>query len=292
MDTVTPMRILLTGGTGYIGSAVLDALTGAGHDVVAVVRTADAAAAVAVRGAVALQGDVTDAAWFASALEGVDAAIHTAAPADGADEFNASVIDTVIRSFSGTRRRFVLTGGVWLLGAGVDLRDDDAPDAPELVAWRVPQEERLLASGVDATIVVPGVVYGNDAGLVKLITDGPRATNGALTLIGAGEQHWTWVHVDDLARLYLLAVEHPEPLGRLIGSDGNPTTVRAIAESVARPAGVVGESVEAARARFGTAFADAILLDQRAYGERARSLGWVPEHTSVLDEVRAARAAA
>ncbi|MEV1132117.1 NAD-dependent epimerase/dehydratase family protein [Agromyces sp. NPDC049794] len=286
------MRILLTGGTGYIGSAVLDALTGAGHDVVAVVRTADAAAKVSARGATALEGEVTDATWFASALEGVDAAIHTAAPADGADEFNAAVIETVIRSFTGTGRRFVLTSGVWLYGAGGDIRDDDATDAGELVAWRVPQEERLLASGLDATIVVPGVVYGHDAGLLGLITDGPRAANGALTLIGGGEQHWTWVHVDDLARLYLLAVEHPEPLGRLIGSDGNPTTVRAVAESVAGPAGVVAETADDARARFGAAFADAILLDQQARGERARLLGWVPEHTSVLDEVHAAREAA
>ncbi|WP_448808626.1 NAD-dependent epimerase/dehydratase family protein [Agromyces bauzanensis] len=284
------MRILLTGATGYIGSAVLDALLGAGHDVVAVVRTTQAASKVASRGATPLDGDVTDVAWFASALEDVDAAIHAAVPESDAPAFNEAVIEAAIRAFA-DGRRFVLTSGVWEYGAGSDLRDD-AVDAPPLVAWRVPQEERLLASGVDATIVAPGVVYGHGRGLVSLITDGPRTAGGALTLIGDGEQHWTWVHVDDLARLYLLAVEHPTSLGRVIGSDGNPTSVRAIAESVAGPAGVVAESVDATRARFGAAFADALLLDERAHGAKARALGWEPEHTSVLDEVRAARAAA
>lgn len=285
------MRILLTGATGYIGSAVLDALTHAGHDVVAVVRSADAGAEVASRGATALEGDLTDVAWFTSALEGVDAAIHAAVPESNAPAFNDAVVEAAVTAFA-DGRRFVLTSGIWEFGAGADLRDDDAIDAPPLVAWRVPQEERLLASAVDATIIAPGVVYGHGRGLVSLITDGPRTPGGALTLIGDGEQHWTWVHVDDLARLYLLAVEHPTALGRVIGSDGNPTIVRAIAESVAGPAGVVAESVDAARARFGGAFADALLLDQRARGEKARSLGWVPEYTSVVEEVRAARAAA
>ncbi|GAA4369903.1 hypothetical protein GCM10023152_08650 [Agromyces bauzanensis] len=57
-------------------------------------------------------------------------AIHTAAPADGAPEFNASVIDTVIGSFAGTGKQFVLTSGAWIHGAGTDIRDDDAPDPP------------------------------------------------------------------------------------------------------------------------------------------------------------------
>ncbi|MDF2574808.1 MAG: NAD-dependent dehydratase [Agromyces sp.] len=286
------MRILLTGGTGYIGSAVLDRLVGAGHHIVAAVRNEEAAAAVAARGAHPAVGDLTDAAWLAAALADVDAAIHTAAPAGGAAEFNASVIDTVIETFAGTGRRFVLTSGVWIYGSGTDIRDDDRPDPAELVAWKVPQEDRLLASDVAATIVTPGVVYGHGHGVLGLITEAPRAVDDALTLIGDGEQHWTWVHADDLARLYQLAVEHPEPLGRLIGSDGSPTTVRAIAETVAGPAGAVAESADATRARFGDAFAEALLLDASAFGEKARSLGWVPEHTSVLDEVRAVRAAA
>lgn len=286
------MRTLLTGGTGFIGSAVLDELVGAGHDVHAVVRNDRAAAQVAERGATPLRLDVTDVDAFAAALDGFEAAVHTASPAEGADVFNAAVIEAVERAFA-DGRRFVLTSGVWVYGDNADLREDSVHDAPELVAWRVPQEERLLASSVDARIVVPGVVYGHGKGLVGLVTDGPRTPDGALRLIGDGEQRWTLVHVDDLARLYLAALEHDGPLGRVIASDGSPTTVRAIAEAAADEAGVVPETTDATRARLGTAFADALLLDQAALGERARTaLGWTPEHVSVLDEVARAQAAA
>jgi nucleoside-diphosphate-sugar epimerase len=285
------MRTLLTGGTGFIGSAVLDAIVGAGHDVHAVVRNDRAAAQVAERGAVPLHLDVTDVDAFASALDGFDAAVHSASPAEGADEVNAAVIEAVVRTFA-DGRRFVLTSGVWVYGRNGDIREDAAHDAPELVAWRVPQEERLLASSVDARIVVPGVVYGHGRGLVRLVTDGPRTAEGALRLIGAGDQRWTFVHVDDLARLYLAVLEHDGPLGRVIASDGSPTTVRAIAASAAGPSGVAPETADATRARLGAAFADALLLDQAASGDLARSaLGWTPQHVSVLDEVAGVRAA-
>lgn len=286
------MKILLTGGTGYIGSAVLEALASAGHEVVAAVRSQRAAQKVTTAGATALEGDLTDVAWFTAALEGVDAAIHAAVPDEGAPEFNEAVIEAAIRAFGEGRRRFVLTSGVWEYGSGDDL-DDDGPFAPpSLVAWRVPQEERLLASGVDAAVVAPGIVYGHGRGLAGLVTDAPRTESGALRLIGDGSQRWSFVHVDDLARLYLAVLEHEESLGRVIGSDGTPTTVRELAESAAGPAGVAAESAEVTRDRLGAAFADALLLDQDARGAKARSIGWEPENTSVIDEVRAGRAAA
>ena len=67
--------------------------------------------------------------------------------------------------------------------------------------------------------------------------------------------------------------------------------MRALAESVADAAGVAPEPAAATRERLGAAFADALLLDQDARGAKARSLGWEPEHTSVLDEVLGERAA-
>ncbi|WP_395244353.1 NAD-dependent epimerase/dehydratase family protein [Agromyces sp. MMS24-K17] len=286
------MSILLTGATGYIGSAVLDELVAAGHDVVAVVRSEASAAAVAERGARALQGDLADAAWLAAALAEADGAIHAAAPDAGADALNAAVIDAAITAYAGTGKRFVLTSGVWEFGAGGDLTEDGPLDAPDLVAWRVPLEERLLGSGVSATVLAPAVVYGRDRGLLGVITDAPRTASGALTLVGDGSQRWTWVHVDDLAKLYRIVLEHPTALGRVLAVDGSAPTVREIAEAVAGPAGVAAETPDDARARFGAAFADALLLDQAASGAKARSLGWTPEHTSVLDEVEREASAA
>lgn len=282
------MRTLVTGGTGFIGSAVLDVLVGAGHDVRAAVRSERAAADIAARGATPLRIDLTDADAVATALADVDALVHAAAPEGGADELNAAVVDGAVRAFA-DGRRVVLTSGVWVYGAGAGIVEDDPLDPPELVAWRVPIEERLLASSVDARIVVPGVVYGTGRGIVPMVADGPRTPDGAIRLVGDGRQRWTLVHVDDLARLYLAVLEHDGPLRRVIGSDGSPTAVRAIVEAAAGPAGVAPETTDATRARFGDAFADALLLDQAAPGTLARSLGWVPEHTSVLGELELER---
>ncbi|SFR69904.1 Nucleoside-diphosphate-sugar epimerase [Agromyces sp. CF514] len=281
------MTILLTGATGYIGSAVLDALLDDGHDVLAVVRSDRAAEQVAARGATALVGDVTDVAWFARVLADVDGAIHAAAPDADAEAFNAAVVDAAVQAFSGTAKRFVLTSGVWEYGGGAIV--DDGPLAPPaLVAWRVPIEERLLTSGVDAVIVAPGIVYGQGKGLLNLVTDAPTTADGELTLVGDGEQRWSFVHVDDLAQLYLVALTSPAAAGRVIGSDGAPVKVRALAEAAAAASGapgVVTEAVAATRERLGAAFADALLLDQAADGAKARALGWVPQRASVLDEV-------
>ncbi|WP_243074104.1 NAD-dependent epimerase/dehydratase family protein [Microbacterium sp. SS28] len=279
------MKILLTGSTGYIGSAVLERLVAAGHDVIAPVRSARAAEAVEAQGARAVQGDVTDAVWFGEQLSQADAAVHAAAPSEGAEAFNASVVDSAIATFAGTGKHFVLTSGIWLWGAGADIDESTPAAAPALVAWRVAIEDRLLASDVEATVIAPGVVYGRGQGLVDLIVDAPRTQDGALQLIGDGEQRWTWVHVDDLARLYEIALESPQGLGRVIASDGSSPTVREIAESAAGADGVVAGTADAARDRFGSAFGDALLLDQRASGAKARALGWTPEHTGVLAEL-------
>ncbi|QEO14957.1 NAD-dependent epimerase/dehydratase family protein [Agromyces intestinalis] len=290
------MTSLLTGATGYLGSAVLDRLVASGYDVVAVVRSPGSAERVTARGARALVGDLTDVAWLTAALADADGAIHLAAPSDGAAALNEAVVDAAIAAYAGTGRRFVLTSGIWEFGAG-DLDDDGPLDPPELVAWRVPIEQRLLASDVDAAIVAPGLVYGHGRGLISLITDAPRTESGALTLVGDGEQHWSWVHVDDLARLYELVLVSPAASsgvasGRIVAVDGAPLTVRALGEAVAGEAGVAGESADASRARLGAVFADALLLDQRASGRKARELGWIPEHPSVLEEVERQAAAA
>ncbi|MBD3943170.1 NAD-dependent epimerase/dehydratase family protein [Microbacterium sp. NEAU-LLC] len=276
------MKILLTGATGYIGSAVLDTLLDAGHDVVAPVRSDQAAAVVAAKGATAVVGDLHDADWLAGILEGTDAAIHAAA-SDDAERLNTAVADAAERAYGGTDRRFVLTSGIWEYGAGSAIHSSDAPDPVDLVAWRVPIEDRLLASDVSATVLVPAVVYGHGKGLLSVIVDAPRTADGAVTLVGDGSQRWTWVHVDDLARLYLLVITHRVALGRLIASDGAPVTVREVAEATGRDA--APEPVEATRVRLGTAFADALLLDQAASGVEARELGWTPEHVGVLHEL-------
>lgn len=279
------MKILLTGATGYIGSAVLAALRSRGHDVVAPVRSARSREAVTLAGADGRVGDLTDADWLGAQLAEVDGAIHAAAPDDGsAAEFDARIVDAVTAAFAGSTRPYVHTGGIWTWGSGAELRDGDAPNPPALTAWRPGIEDRVLSSGLTASVLAPGVVYGHGRGLATLLT--ARDDDGRARLVGDGTQHWTTVHVDDLAELYVRVLEAGRPLGRVLGVSGVNPTVREIAEA-ASAAEIVAETADESRARLGETFADALLLDQRAIGLTARELGWTPTRPTLVEELRA-----
>ena len=281
------MKILLTGATGYIGSSVLDVLRAHGHDVVAPVRSAHAAQKATATGATAVVGDITDAAWFIPLLEGVDAAIHTAAPSDGtAPQFDAAVAEAVIAAFSGTGKPYIHTGGLWIHGPSDDLTEQTPFNPPAIVAWREGVESRLAAADLALTIVEPGIVHSHGAGIPAMLGSAPRDAEGRLTVIGDGTPHWATVHVDDLAELYVRVIESPEPVGRVLGLSGHNATVTELGEAVAGGP-VVAEGVEASRARLGAPFADALMLDQQGSGAKARALGWTPTRPSLLEEIRA-----
>lgn len=284
------MKVLLTGGTGYIGSAVLAKLIEAGHSVDAVVRNDDAAAAVTAAGATALVHDVTDSAWLASRLGSVDAVIHTAAPADGSNAtFDDAVLDGVIAGLAGTGKAYLHTGGIWVYGNSANITESTPIDAPDLVAWREARHERLLASGVRATVIAPGFVYGDNRGIAALLAGTPQNDDGAWLAIGTGEQHWTTVHRDDLAELYVLAIENPIE-GVFVAASGHNPTVNEITAAASGGQPVVAEGLDASRARLSAAFADALFIDQQASGAKARStFGWTPSRPTVLEELALVR---
>lgn len=279
------MNILLTGGTGYIGSAVLARLVASGHSVSAVVRSAESAEAVTAAGASALVGDAGDAAWLATTLATVDGAIHTASPGDASSsDFDSAVVEAVVRTFGGSARPYVHTGGLWSWGSSPAITEQSPFAPPALTAWRTAVEASLLEADVAATVLAPGIAFGRGGGIPRLIAGAPRTDAGALELIGDGTQHWTTVHLDDLAALYALVLEQGSDLGYLLGVSGANPTVRELGEAAAGAAGVAPSSIESTRARFGELFADALLLDQQASGARARSLGWNPQGPTLVSE--------
>ncbi|KQY58669.1 hypothetical protein ASD11_03170 [Aeromicrobium sp. Root495] len=271
------MKILLTGGTGFIGSAVLARLTQDGHDVVAVVRSEDSAQKVQAAGATAALGDLTDQEWLAAQLRQVDGAIHTAAAGDGKDpERDDVVLAAVQDAFAGTDKSYVHTGGIWTYGSSSDISESDPDAAPALTAWRVERESRLLASGLTASVVQPAVVYGHGQGIPAMVAAGP--------LIGDGTQHWTTVHVDDLADLYLAVLTKADGGRRYVGANGHNPTHREIVQAAGGD--VTPTSVDDVHERFGEAFGDALLLDQQASGSAAReAFDWSPDRPTLLEEL-------
>ena len=168
------MRVLLTGGTGFIGSAVLARLLERGHEVIAAVRSADAAATVSEAGAHAVIGDLADTAWLTAQLEAVEGAIHTAALGHGDD----ALLDAVVAAFAGTGKRYVHTGGIWTWGDNTEITEESPHRAPAISAWRDELEARVLSADVRASIIAPAVVYSAGHGIpFKTVANAPRTAD-------------------------------------------------------------------------------------------------------------------
>lgn len=288
------MSVFLTGATGFIGTAVLTRLLEEGHEVTALVRSDEKARIVEASGATALVGDITDTAMLGRAVAESDGVIHTANTGDkDAGAVDAAVADTVISALAGSGKAYIHTGGIWTFGTNPAITEDSLEQPPALTAWRPAIEQRVrAAAGIRGIVVVPAVVYGHGAGLPNLVANAPRGERAArsLRLIGDGSQHWTTVHVDDLAALYVLAYENATAGALFIGASGQNPTVRELGEAAAAAAsladGVEPETPDATRERLGAAFADALLLDQQSTGTGARiDLGWEPNSPSLLEEL-------
>jgi nucleoside-diphosphate-sugar epimerase len=288
------MRILVTGATGYIGSMVCETLQANGHRVAALVRSAEKRAIVETLGYEALSGDLTDLSSLKRAAEGADGIIHTAM-AGGADAgaVDRAAVEAMLDALAGTAKPFVYTSGVWVYGdtqgriAGEVAMLHPAP----LVAWRPAVEELVLASkwrDVASVVVRPGMVFGRGGGFVGLMFR-QALTEGKVTIPGDGENHWSSIHVEDLADLYARVVADPAAGELFVACGGMPQPLYKIALAVTRSSGIDG-NVERlpfpqARQRFGLV-ADCLAMDQKVASTKAtRFFGWTAKRPSIFEEI-------
>jgi nucleoside-diphosphate-sugar epimerase len=281
------MRVFVTGGTGYVGAAVLDALVRGGHRVDALVRNSEGAARVQARGAQPVLGDLLQPATWRDAAANADGTVH-AASEDGLKKRDADAlaVETLTTLPPKDGRFLVYTSGIWILGPAPSPIDETAPVNPiDIVAWRPAHEQRVLdasTAGVRAIVIRPGVVYGGSRGIVgDIVKD---AANSLVRVVGSGENHWPLIYERDLGELYARVVGTRGASGIFHATDDGAETVnelvKAICEHAPTEPSIRHVPLPEARKKLGP-YADALALDQIVRSPRARALGWTPALTSV-----------
>lgn len=279
------MRVLILGGTGSIGSAVVTALLQRGHGVVALARSDASAAKLASMGAEVLLGDIRAPEHWLSAVDRVDSVIH-AATDFGADmaALDRGLMAALLPRLSANARgqTLVYTGGCWLYGAAGDsvITEQSPFDPLPAFAWMVPAIRRVLAApGIRGIVVHPAMVHEGIEGVFARFA-GDARTIGRVRIVGDERTRWPLVHRRDLAKLYALALERSEPGQSFNGAAVDGVPVGAIARAIARRFGAdetpLVRDVDAAVAELGE-WARGYALDQRMSGDKARrELGWSP----------------
>jgi nucleoside-diphosphate-sugar epimerase len=289
-----PERIVITGATGYLGSAIAARLIRAGHEVGGLTRTREGAAFLQGLGAKPILGDLADWKELLGDFQNCDAVIHAAEDPGDAAGLDQSALEAVrAAAQDGRVRRLLYTSGIWVHGdtAGAVV-DESAPLNPiERVKWRAAHEDVALDFAefeVASIILRPALVYGGSRGILGAMFAEAKKER-TVTYAGDGSQLQALVHVQDVAEAYALALEHGKGGDRFILCDESATTAKQIAEAIARVTGASAKSWarEEVLAKLGT-YGEALLVSQRASSLKARrDLGWVPRHSSFTDEIDA-----
>jgi farnesol dehydrogenase len=213
------MRVLVTGGTGYLGGAIVRALHARGHITIAFARNASAANLPGT----AIDGDIRDLTAVRRAVDGADGVIHTAAlvsiwrrRAEDFDDVNVggltNVLDAARAHGSG---RIVYASSFLALPPAGETKPLEANDYQRTKRIARDTALKALSSGAPLVILYPGVVYGpgraTEGDLVgRLLRDhmGDRLAG----IVGA-ERQWSFAFMDDVADLHVRAVERPDASG-------------------------------------------------------------------------------
>ena len=300
------MRVFVTGGSGWIGSAVVPELIDAGHQVVALARSGSSSDALATAGAEVRRGTLDDLEILRTEAAAADGVIHLAFRHDlsfsgdfeGAIAIDHRAIKTFGDALEGSDRPLVIASGTLGLAPGRVATENDGHDLqPEVLAQGVGPQARhanaefalsLAARGVRSSVMrLPPTNHGDgDNGFMAFLVGiaGDKSLSG---YVGDGTSRWPAVHRLDSARLFRIALEKA-PAGstlHAVADEGVP--IRAIAEVIGRHLDipVVSVSPEDAGEHFG--FLGSLLsLDSPASSAITRDLvGWQPVRPGLLDDL-------
>jgi nucleoside-diphosphate-sugar epimerase len=300
------MRVFITGASGWIGSAVVPELIGAGHQVVGLARSDASAAALTEAGAEVRRGTIDDLDTLRAGAAESDGVIHLAfkhdiafsGGFDAAADADRLAIDAFGDVLAGSDRPFVIAAGVLGLAPGKVATEQDGlvpdpagPQGASGPARRLANAQATVAladRGVRSSVLrLPPTVHGDgDHGFLAAIVAAARE-KGISGYIGDGANRWPAVHRSDAARLFRLALESAPAGSTLHAVSDEGVPIRAVAEVIGRHLDlpVVSVSPDDAAGHF-TWLGALIGLDSPASSARTRELlGWQPVEPGLIADL-------
>ena len=290
------MKIFVTGASGWIGSATVGELLAAGHQVVGLARSTEAADKVAELGAEVLRGDLGDTGLLTDAAKNADGVVHLGYHHDftqmpEAAAMDRAAMDAYAAGLENSGKPLLFAAGVFGVAEGRTATEDDLPDIsrhPRIGTGLAAQGWGERGFRPVALRFAPTVHGRGDHGFVAELVRVARE-RGVSAYVDQGANHWPAVHVTDAASLVRLAVEKA-PAGvalHAVAEEGVPT--REIAAAIGRGLGVPTRSVAAedAAGHFGW-IGMFFGADSTASSARTRALlGWEPTGPSLIEDLDA-----
>ncbi|RZM28805.1 MAG: SDR family oxidoreductase [Pedobacter sp.] len=291
------MKVFVTGATGFIGSAVVQELLAAGHQVLGLARSDQAEQKLIEAGAEPHRGDLNDLESLKAAASVSDAVIHLGFIHDFSRfeemcKLDERVIKAMGEALAGTDHPFIITSGTALFSKnGITTEEDSSAAHPHPRIATENAADAVASTGVKVAVVrlSPSVHgEGDKIGFVPLLINIAREKQKS-AMVGEGNNHWPAVHRLDAAKLYRLALETSFVSGtryHAVAEQGIPfsTIAREIADRLAIP--LVSFNPEQAAAHFTWLSHFAQLNNLTSSEKTKRALNWNPQHPTLLEDLK------